>query len=127
MPCPRCGKDTPRDSFCSIECMKLYTGKKIDEEKQLKERYEMLDRLTEDFNICPFCNIKLRISKPKESETEKNLLEKNKYCPKCYRVYGFLLGTEEDETWTFKKIPFEDAKQLLHDLREIINNISQEE
>ncbi|MHA1231841.1 MAG: hypothetical protein ACTSRP_25840 [Candidatus Helarchaeota archaeon] len=122
MTCPRCGKPTPKDSFCSVACMKLYSGKQIDEEQILKERYELLDELTEDFTICPFCNIKLRISKPKKIENDKDIYERNKYCPKCYRIFGHLYGNNQDDIWEFKKIPFEEARQTLYDLQEILKS-----
>ncbi|MBD3229598.1 MAG: hypothetical protein GF329_15565 [Candidatus Lokiarchaeota archaeon] len=130
MPCPRCGKDTPGDSFCSIKCMKLYKGKKINEAEEFKKRYEMLDELTNDFTECPFCRqIRLVTSKPKPPKNDTELLEKNLYCPRCYRVFGHLLGKEEDEEedWEFKKIPFEEAKEILRDLQEIIKEVEDEE
>ena len=120
MTCPRCGKHTPADAFCSIECMKLYKGKKYNEKEQYKERYKMLDELTDDFSICPFCQIKLKESKPKQSKNNSKLLEKNKYCPRCYRVFGHLTGKNEEEEFTFKKVIFEEAQQILHDLQDII-------
>ncbi|MHA1309497.1 MAG: hypothetical protein ACTSQO_01095 [Candidatus Helarchaeota archaeon] len=121
MTCPRCGKDTPKDSFCSIECMKLYNGKQINEEEELKRRYEMLNELTNDFNNCPFCNVKLRLSKPKSSDKDEHLLERNKYCPRCYRVFGYMISSGEDDIWTFMKIPFEDAKKILKEMKDILN------
>ena len=131
MTCPRCGKDTPGDAFCSIECMKLYKGKKINQQEEYKIRYDRLEELTNDFEICPFCQIKLKKSKPKESE-EGDFLVKNLYCPRCYRVFGYLKGKMEqidadDEEWEKKKVPFEDSKQILHDLQDILKDEESEE
>jgi len=117
MPCPRCGKDTPGDSFCSITCMKLYDGKKIDEEAEFKKIYDSLEDITNEFTECPFCRIRLKVSKPKLVEHSDAKYIRNKYCPRCYRVFGHLVANTEDaEDWEFIKVPFEDAKQMLNDL-----------
>jgi Zn-finger nucleic acid-binding protein len=111
--------------------MKLYKGKKINEEEEFKIRYDRLEELTNDFEICPFCQIKLKTSKPKNSE-ESDKLVKNLYCPRCYRVFGHLEGKMEqidadDEEWEKKKVPFDDAKQILHDLQDILKDEESED
>ena len=47
-------------------------------------------------------------------------LERNKFCPKCYRVYGFMIKDKLDEDWVFEPLYYEEAYDLLVDLGRII-------
>ncbi|NVM30121.1 MAG: hypothetical protein HWN65_14855 [Candidatus Helarchaeota archaeon] len=125
MPCPQCGKETPGDSFCSVECMNAYEEDRAadNDERELERRYNMLRNLTRDYSECPFCRLKLVLSKPKpidEEADELNTLERNKFCPKCYRVYGFLVKDDLEKDWVFESLYFEEAFDILVDLGKII-------
>lgn len=130
MPCPHCGKDTPGESFCSVECMNAFEeGHALYDEKELETRYGKLRSLTRDYTECPFCRLKLVLSKPRpiEEETsdgeneddELHTLERNKFCPKCYRVYGFLIKDDLQDDWIFEPLYFEEAYDILIDLGKI--------
>ncbi|MHA1266006.1 MAG: hypothetical protein ACTSRS_12310 [Candidatus Helarchaeota archaeon] len=127
MPCPQCGKETPGESFCSVECMNAYEeGLAGHDEKELERRYNMLRTLTRDYTECPFCRLKLVLSKPKPidegDEDPLNTLERNKFCPKCYRVYGFLIKDDLQDDWLFEPLYYEEAYDLLLDLGKILKH-----
>ncbi|MHA1130586.1 MAG: hypothetical protein ACTSQI_15070 [Candidatus Helarchaeota archaeon] len=126
MPCPQCGKDTPGDSFCSVECMNAYEDDRVSDtdETELERRYGLLRQLTRDFSECPFCRLKMVLTKPspidEDEEDDLNTRERQKICPKCYRVYGFLVKDDLDEDWVFDPLYFEEAYDLLVDLGKVI-------
>ncbi len=126
MPCPHCGKETPGDSFCSVECMNAYEEERVSDtdEEELERRYALLKQLTRDYSECPFCRLKLVLSKAlridEEDEDDLNTLERQKICPKCYRVYGFLIKDDISADWEFDPVYFEEAYDLLVDLGKII-------
>ncbi|MFX1293848.1 MAG: hypothetical protein ACFFD2_03165 [Promethearchaeota archaeon] len=125
MPCPQCGKDTPVDSFCSVECMNAYEEDRVadNDEAELERRYGLLKQLTRDYSECPFCRLKLVLSKPQpideSDEDDLNTLERQKVCPKCYRVYGFMIK-DDLQDWAFESLYFEEAYDLLVDLGKIL-------
>jgi hypothetical protein len=126
MPCPQCGKDTPGDSFCSVECMNAYEDDRVSDtdEAELEKRYALLKQLTRDFTECPFCRLKMVLSKPlpidEGDEDDLHTRERQKICPKCYRVYGFLVKDDLDEDWVFEPLFFEEAYDVLVDLGKVI-------
>ena len=126
MPCPQCGKETPGESFCSVECMNAFEEDRVadNDEKELERRYNMLRTLTRDYSECPFCRLKLVLSKPKPidegDDDELNTVERNKFCPKCYRVYGFMMKDDLEDNWVFDALYFEEAYDLLVDLGKIL-------
>ncbi len=126
MPCPQCGKDTPGESFCSVECMNAYEEDRVSDtdEAELEKRYGLLRQLTRDYTECPFCRLKLVVSKPQpideDGDDELHTQERQKICPKCYRVYGFLIKDDLDKDWQFEPLYFEEAYDLLVDLGRIL-------
>ncbi len=126
MPCKQCGKETPGESFCSVECMNAYEADRAadNDEAELERRFGLLKQLTRDYSECPFCRLKLALSKPKPidegDEDELHTLERQKFCPKCYRVYGFLVKDDLQEDWIFEPPYFEEAYDILIDLGKIL-------
>ncbi|HUX98533.1 MAG TPA: hypothetical protein VMV49_03210 [Candidatus Deferrimicrobium sp.] len=126
MPCPQCGKETPGESFCSVECMNAFEAERVSDtdEKELEKRFNKLKQLTRDYSECPFCRLKLVLSKPKpiddEDEDDLHTLERSKMCPKCYRVYGFVIKDDLEENWVFEPLYFEEAYDILVDLGKIL-------
>ena len=53
-------------------------------------------------------------------DDELHTLEKEKRCPKCYRVYGYLQKDDLSEDWDFEPPYFEEAYDILVELGRII-------
>ena len=139
MVCPYCGAETPGEMFCSVSCMKKSKAKKeqnIDENEQIKELYDLLPDLTNNYIFCAFHKQKLVDGKPqpveKEDFQESYELEKKKFCPRCYRTYGIsylpknleLVEEETDEDrdkWKFILSDFTDLKEILLELNHYID------
>lgn len=130
-PCPYCGNPTPGDTYCSVSCMKKEKAKaeqNVDEKQEIQQLYELLSKLTTEFIFCAFHKQKLADGKPSPIENElkdKYQLEKKKFCPRCYRTYGFSYLPKdpvgEEESWDFKLLTFEDMKELLIDLNHYVD------
>lgn len=126
MPCPHCGKETPGESFCSVACMNAFEAERgaDHDEAELERRYNMLKQITRDYSECPFCRLKLVVSKAKPiddgDEDELHSLERQKFCPKCYRVYAFMLKDDLERDWVFEPLYFEEAFDILIDLGKIL-------
>ena len=137
MTCPVCGADTPENSYCSVECMKIAKEKEAKgelggedaEEAELNRKYDLLPELTENWTICPFHKVKLKLGKEKlikedEDDEDTFYYERTKYCPKCYRVYCYLYkdyNVEDEEVdWELEVPYFEEAVDLLYELEPII-------
>jgi len=127
MPCPHCGKDTPGESFCSVECMNAFEAERAadHDEAELERRYNKLKQVTKDYTECPFCRLKLIVPKtPKPidegDEDDLHTMEREKLCPRCYRVYAFLIKDDLDEDWVFEPLYFEEAYDILVDLGKIL-------
>lgn len=133
MTCPVCGTDTPGTSYCSVECMKIAKEKEAkgedsidEEEKEMDRKYELLPELTENWTICPFHKVKLKLGKEKlvkedEDDEDSFYYERTKYCPKCYRVYCYLFKEyNEASDWELEPPYFEEAVDLLQELEPII-------
>jgi hypothetical protein len=126
MPCPHCGKETPGETFCSVECMNAFEAERVSDtdEKELEKRFNKLKQLTRDYTECPFCRLKLILSKPKpideDDEDDLHTQERQKMCPKCYRVYGFLIKDDLEENWVFEPLYFEEAYDILVDLGKVL-------
>jgi uncharacterized protein YbaR (Trm112 family) len=96
------------------------------DEAELERRYNMLKQITREYSECPFCRLKLVVSKPKpiDEGDDDNLhtLERQKFCPKCYRVYAFLIKDDLSKDWVFEPLYFEEAYDILIDLGKILKN-----
>ncbi|MHA1299438.1 MAG: hypothetical protein ACTSO9_08400 [Candidatus Helarchaeota archaeon] len=134
MTCPVCGANTPGSSYCSVECMKIAKEKEakgeddsIDaEERELDRKYELLPELTENWTICPFHKVKLKLGKEKlikedEDDEDTFYYERTKYCPKCYRVFCYLYKDYgvDDADWELETPYFEETVDLLRELEPI--------
>ena len=102
------------------------------EEKELDRKYELLPVLTDDWTICPFHKIKLKLGKEKlvkedEEDEDSYYYEKPKYCPKCYRVFCYFYKDygNEDAEWELEPLYFEEAIDILGELDPIIREYDQ--
>lgn len=138
-PCPICSAPTPGTAYCSVECMNQAKEKEatqsegVDaEEKELDRKYDLLPVLTDNWTMCPFHKVKLKLGKEKlvkedEDDEDSFYYERTKYCPKCYRVFCYLYkdyGVENAE-WELEVPYFEETVDLIDELEPIIKEYDQ--
>ncbi|MHA1145576.1 MAG: hypothetical protein ACTSRW_12625 [Candidatus Helarchaeota archaeon] len=108
----------------------------VDEDQEIQQLYKLLPELTHDFLFCAFHKQKLAVGKPEpipDDLKEKYVEKRKKFCPRCYRTYGYsyLLikkdvieeenNEEETEKWDFKLLPFDEMKDFLFDLNHYVD------